>query len=382
MSKSNAPKLAPTRARIVALMGSNPSIGAPDIYRVTLPFSHLDKNSGIKAGWLPADKAQEMMQAKGATLSRNVRDLFGYDIVVLRRWLGEKEDAGVLVYKDIKQISKELTGKEAIVVYESDDDYSSRYRPADITMGTWKPYIQHVDAVIASTEPLGQLMAEEAGLDKYYVAKNYIPYEMFTSTSRLAKREDDRITVMLAGTATHDEDWKVVADVMPKIIEVYPNVAFKVAGNVPDYLYGKCEFVAPVHYSQYPALLRQADILCCSLDPNDQFNRSKSYIKAIEGWSSARPIGKNKTGGCAVIVSKAESYRGVVSNRHNGLVVEHTPEAWENAIRLLIEDWHLRQKVQINGLKTAKGYDMAVRWTDWHEVFSNILASRGQKEAP
>ena len=219
-------------------------------------------------------------------------------------------------------------------------------------------------------------MAEEAGLDKYYVARNFIHYEWFTQTSLQATRQDpDKIVVMLAGTATHDADWMPVAEAMPKILEEYPQVVFKVAGNVPDYLYGHCEFVPPVHYSMYPMTLRQADILCCSLDPEDRFNRSKSYIKAIEGWSAARQVGKTKRGGCAIIASKGTApYKGLFNNRNSGLMVDHTPEAWGEAIRTLIEDWKLRQKIQVNGLKQARAYDIALRWKEWADVFRDILA--------
>lgn len=370
-----------TQARIIAHLGGQSILQAPEVYRVTLPYTFLNKNSGMNAGWLSQDRILAMLAAEDQHVKlRNAYDVYGYDIVVLRRWLSPKEGMGELVREDIKALSKELTGREAVIVYESDDDYSGRYRPADVTSHTWKTVITAVDAVIASTEPLGKLMAEEAGLEKYYVAKNAIHYEFFTETSAQAKREDgDKIVVMLAGTATHDQDWMPVAEAMPRIMKDYSNVAFKVAGNVPDYLYGKCEFVPPVHYSQYPAVLRQADILCCSLDPDDQFNDSKSCIKIVEGWCAVRPMGKHSRGGCAIIASQATPYKGVVTHRNTGLMVDHTPEAWEEAIRLLIEDRHLRQKIQVNGLKQARGYDIALRWRDWYRVFDEILANRGQE---
>jgi glycosyltransferase involved in cell wall biosynthesis len=354
-------------------------IQAPDIYRVTLPFTFLNKHSTFSTGWISQDKALEAMVVEDRQEKlKGIYDLFGHDIVVLRRWLspGAIEDAGANIRSDIKMFSKQITGKEALVVYESDDDYSGRYRPADVTLNTWTHIISAADAVIASTDPLGALMAEEAGLETHYVAKNYIHYKMFSETSLKTEREShDKIVVMLAGTSTHDEDWRVVADVMPKIMEKHSNVVFKVAGNVPDYLYGKCEFVPPVHYSHYPSVLRQADILCCALDPEDRFNDSKSYIKAIEGWSAAREVGE-RVGGCAVVASKALPYKGVVHNLYSGLTVEHTHEAWKEAIEMLIEDRQLREKVQVNGYRQAKAYDIALRWKDWAGVFRKILADR------
>lgn len=359
------------------MLGTETGIQAPDMYRVTMPYEHITKRSSINAGWLTKDSILSMLAVEDQrVLAQNLLDVYAYDIIVLRRFITmDGPEAGEETAKACRTISKDLNGKQAILVYEADDDYSGRYRPADVTLSTWKPYITQVDAVIGSVKPLAKLMEDESGLSKSYVAPNYINYDFFTTQSYRAERErDDKITVMLAGTATHDEDWKVVADVMPGILADYPNVSFLVAGNVPDYLYGKCEFVPPVHYSQYPVVLRQADILCCSLDPNDTFNESKSYIKAIEGWCAKRQLSKTQVGGCAVIASKATAYKGVVTNRHNGLMVEHTLDGWDSAIRLLIEDHHLRQKIQVNGLKAGKGYDITVGWRKWYEIFEKILA--------
>ena len=178
---------------------------------------------------------------------------------------------------------------------------------------------------------------------------------------------------MLAGTKSHYQDWMVLKDVIPGILADYPHVKFLVAGITSEYLVNAgAETIAPVQYTAYPGILAQADILCAPLIPDDPFNAGKSPIKAIEGWCTARPVGK-QVGGCAVIASKSVVYRGTVQNRHNGLLVDHTPEAWDAGLRKLIEDQCLRQKLQIQGHKDACRYDMATHWQDWHRVYTKIV---------
>ena len=360
-------------ARVMTLMGSKSYLSAPEIYRVTLPHQYLDNNSGMKAGWMMMDRAAALLSSNyPPALHAAVRDIFDNDVIILRRAITDDEEAGAGLCEALRRVARDNFGRRITLVYESDDDYSGRYRSADVIPGkTLKQYIEHVDAVIASTKPLAELMAEESGGKPSYVIHNHVHYGWFSEVSSAAERLYAGLTVGLVGTGTHDADWLPVAEVMPGIQEDY-DVTFIVGGHVPDYLYGKCEHLVPVHYSRYPAMLRQVDILCCSLDPQDPFNRFKSNVKVLEGWCAARPLGK-RLGGCAVIASMAEPYRSTVQHRNNGLLIRHTPDEWNRALRMLIENYQLRRKVQVNGLKAAKKYDIAEGWKNWYRVYERIL---------
>ncbi len=231
-----------------------------------------------------------------------------------------------------------------------------------------------MDAATVTTKTLAQVVEQDSNGKPVYVVPNAIDYQWFTEAAREAGRTDPRLTVMLAGTKTHYDDWKVVGEVMPGILADHPDVRFVVAGDWMsyDYLNWVEHKIPPVHYTGYPAVLAQADILCAPLVPDDPFNACKSPIKAIEGWCAARQVGKTREGGCALIATKAVAYRGTVQNRHNGLLVDHTPEAWDKALRLLIQDEHLRRKLQVEGLKDARQYDIATRWRDWHTTYTRI----------
>jgi glycosyltransferase involved in cell wall biosynthesis len=349
---------------ILGIIGNKRVAGAVEIYRITMPFMHINNNSGESCAWMTLRRAAALLQ------THDTGQVFDNDIVVLHRTLAVDPDAG-------ETLINALRVHGAKVVYEADDDYSGNFREADSVAGrTWKPYIAHADAVTVTTKSLATL-AKQASGKPVYVLPNAIEYDKFTAAAMQAKREVEGLTIMLVGTKTHYHDWEVLKAVLPKLLADYPEVTLLVGGYLPDYLEATgLGFLPPVHYSQYPEMLAQADILCAPLDPDDQFNRSKSPIKAVEGWCAARAVGK-RLGGCAVIASNCVSYRGTVQNRNNGLLVKHTPEAWDKALRRLIEDRHLRQTLQVKGLKDAKRHDMATLWKNWHQAYRNIATTGG-----
>ena len=347
--------------KVLGLLGNGITVvGAVDTYRIALPFTYLNnENSGIQCGWMPMQDAAQLLYAG------NTEAVFGNDIIVLARPITDDVEG-------TRKFVKALCVRGAKVVYEVDDDYSGLNREPEEGR-TCLPLAAEVDAITVTTKPLANLMTELSGGKPVYVVPNAIELEWFAETARTAERKfPDHLTIMLAGTKTHERDWVVLQTVIPELQENYPEVRLLVAGYQYEYMDDwTFEFMSPVHYSQYPAMLAQADILCAPLDPDDQFNRSKSAIKAIEGWCAARKIGK-KMGGCAMIVTDSVTYRGTVQNRHNGLLVKHTPEAWYEGLSRLIEDTYLRQKLQVEGLKDARHYDIATRWVDWHQAYTSI----------
>jgi glycosyltransferase involved in cell wall biosynthesis len=322
---------------------------------------NINERGSMRCGWMPIEDAAEYLR------QMHTDTVFGNDVIVLHRAISDVPDAGL-------PLIEALRVRGAKVVYETDDDYSGQHRESDSQrMGlSWTPYLPHVDAVTVTTKPLAQLVAQESGGKPVYVLPNAVDYQWFIKVALAAQRPDPRLTVMLAGTKTHYDDWKAVGEVMPGILADHPDVRLVVAGDWMgyDYLHW-ADKIPPVHYAEYPSVLAQADILCAPLVPDDPFNACKSPIKAIEGWSAARSLGKRQ-GGCAVIATKCVVYRSTVQHRHNGLLVEHTPEAWDKALRLLIGDRHLRQKLQAEGLKDARQYDIADRWRGWHKAYTQI----------
>ena len=341
--------------RVLGLLGPINHLGASEIYRITLPYTYLN-NQGFYCAWMTAQDAMDCI------LDGNISIVLDYDIIVLAKHIAEPGEA-----ESAAGVVSGLRTLGAHVVYESDDDYTI----PDEEGRTCLPYLPHVDAVIASTKYLASRMAQHCQCP-VYVIRNAIDHKWFAQAVQEAVRHDKRLTVMLTGTKRRYGDWQIMREVIPVLRQKYPDVRFVAAGFLPDYLRGLVDYFPPVSYTQYPGMLRQADILCAPLAPDDEFNLSKSAVKALEGWSAVRDVG-GKPGGCAMVVEDTCVYRGVVQHRHNGLFVkEHSPKAWIEALERVIEDKFLRQKLQRNGYKDAARYDISRRWTDWAETFRKI----------
>lgn len=330
---------------------------ATSVYRVTLPLSYLNLNTNMRCGWMTTTHAIQRLQALDA------RGIFDYDIIVLARRITDDPEAA-------RGMVDALRSMGARLVYEVDDDYTGTRDMDDGKRG--QHYAALADAVTVTNKHLKAVM-ERYTEAPIYVVPNAIQCDGFADTAREARRIwPDNLVIMLAGTKSHYDDWKVLKEVIPLLLEDYPQVRFVVGGAQPDYLTEMSDYLPAVSYGEYPAMLAQADILCAPLDPSDQFNDSKSPIKALEGWCAARQVGRHHVGGCAVVASDHVVYRSTVQNRRNGLLVKHTPEAWEQALRLVIEDLPLRKKLQVNGLKDAKKYDIAHTWRNWHRAYLDI----------
>ena len=336
--------------------------GAVEVYRILTPLSYINRKSRAKCGWMSLGDAMLKIASEGRTAFGHV------DVVVLHKTLIERRLA-------TGRDSALLREMGATVVYEVDDDYSGKYRPAtDDRPGDWMGVLDHADAVTVTTEALRDRVLETHDLP-VHVLPNQIDYYVFADACIRADRtiEGDP-TIMVAGTRTHYEDWRVLAGVVPRIQEKYPNARFVVAGYTPHYLAEHdVESLPPVPYIQYPSLLRQADILLKPLVPDDGFNLCKSDIGALEGWSARRMLHQRSIfGGCAVIATDCPVYNGTIKNRKNGLLVEHTEDAWYDAISELIEDTVLRRTLQKNGHRDARERSMSVQWTKWHRVYRQL----------
>ena len=348
------------RRSVLAILGDIDHIGAVEVYRVTAPLTYLEKRKQYQCHWMPVQGVKQLLE-KGDT------SVFHHDLIILHKVLSNNVESGEKLIESLRTFG-------AKVIYETDDDYSGVYRPPDTTRpGNWDAYLQYVDAATVSTHHLGRFVGKQAG-KPVHVCPNSIDVDWFTSVSVNTNNIfPDSISIMLCGTETHGADWRVMETVIPRVKKKHPNVQFITGGFCPDYLDDLTDYLPGVEYTEYPCMVRQADILLCPLEPRDGFNDSKSSIKALEGWAAARRTSWG-TVGCAVIASKCKAYNGAVQNRSNGLLVSHTPEAWERAICKLVEDERLRFKLAKKGLQEVRDkHNISYNWRIWDRAYCSIL---------
>jgi glycosyltransferase involved in cell wall biosynthesis len=92
---------------------------------------------------------------------------------------------------------------------------------------------------------------------------------------------DGPVTLVLAGSHSHVNDWRVVAPALRRLKERH-GVKIRVCGHCPDYLAPLADDLRPwASLDQYPAMLSGAHIGLCPL-PTTGFNKAKTPIKAYE----------------------------------------------------------------------------------------------------
>jgi glycosyltransferase involved in cell wall biosynthesis len=245
------------------------------------------------------------------------------------------------------------------------------------------PYLPYIDAITASTQILADRMSDIGGRPAY-VIPNYLPLRWFRKASYMQKTEDgfcrrtrqhpDTLNLMMVGTPTHDEDWRVINDLILDLLNDYANLRVIFAGHKPEYAanHERVSHLPPRQYAAYPSMLFEADIVCAGIDPDDPFNHAKSAVKALESWAAKRKLEDGSTGGAAIIATDSVVYRDVVEDERNGLLVPHTHEGWNQAIRKLIEDETLRHSLQRRGYSDVAKYSLSKHYRKWVSAYKRI----------
>jgi len=313
---------------------------AVDYYRIVSAFDVL-RDRGYPVGYVPYPIARKLV-------TEGHMDPAQYDVFVLCRAASVEYDTRILRFIEVLQ----QAGK--IVIYESDDDYTNEHRKA--TEGNAIPVAQACDALTTSTPYLAKVLRQH---NKHvYVLPNALNFDIWDKVER---QTDERITIGLAGTGTHFEDYRLVTDALFRLAE-RDDVRFLMVGYTPYYLEDlpNMEFVSPRPYPDYAKALGRVDIGLCPLVPDDEFNLAKSAVKALE-WMAA---------GAAVIAQDMPVYRRVVNNRSNGLLASGD---WYDKILLLVEDERLRHKLaQVGRRWVQKHRNIRTLAKKWWRVYEEV----------
>ena len=198
------------------------------------------------------------------------------------------------------------------------------------------------DYAIATTEALAGELRQYKNLKSVYVDRNSMGSEMIYYANKAieeVERDNQKIVIgYFSGTATHNEDFQMVAPALVRILDEYDDVYIKLAGRIdaPDQLKGfedRLIFTPYVDWKHLPFELRKCNIVLAPL-VDTLFNRAKSEIK----WSEAALVG------VPVVASKIGAFIEAVPEGA-GLLVENTENAWYENLKLLVEDRELRENI-------------------------------------
>ena len=187
-----------------------------------------------------------------------------------------------------------------------------------------------------------------------------------------AKRNDGCINIgYLSGSITHNEDFKLIGNVLHKILLEYPAVRLYLVGHIDipqDFEDVRQQIVVKPfqNWKKLPALIAELDINLAPLT-DTIFNRAKSENK----WMEAALVK------VVTVASDIGAFRESVDNWKTGVLCRDEKD-WLEALRKLIEDEKLRRKVAEAAFERA--------WNDYQTVhngygLANFIRSRLHKNA-
>ena len=258
------------------------------------------------------------------------------------------------------------------LVYEIDDDPTDQYR--DLGYGDWiGEFMTVADAAIVSTPYLAKLMKQTYNKPVHVCFSHLNTKEFARVSLRVPRAITDKIVIGLAGSLTHWADWAVVVDALHKLKVTHGDrIALVCAGYRPGYFKSLDMFqLRPVEYKLFPGIMKQFDIVLAPLDRSDQFNLSKSGIRALESMAAERPLPNGQMGGAIPVCTDLPMYRRYV-NKSTGVLVKDDADWYDELVRL-VDDKVLRQNLSRAGLKwVQKNCDIKQGYRQWVTAYTNI----------
>lgn len=326
-------------------------------YQPAAAMAVYDKQFGVEI--LTQKDIAERINMLGSAADRL---LLGRNIYSISRLFRSK---GLDIFLDA------IHGSGGLVVFDTDDDLTEEHRHLDGRGDEFIHTASEMDLVTVSTPYLAKQMEKYVGY-RPVVLSNHIDVGWFEQTSMEAERKTgDGLVIGFVGTTSHEGDWGYPVEALVRLKKEHPEITLAVAGFFPEYLQDIATTIGSVPYSLYPAVVRQFDIICCSLDPDDKFNMSKSGIKALEAMSAARKLPDGKIGGAIPVCTDMPVYRRVIAGK-NGILVDNNE--WYNPLKKLIEDPVLRENYATSGRKWVhKHRDIKNGYRKWVRTYRDLL---------
>lgn len=277
-----------------------------------------------------------------------------YDILIFQR----SSSAG------IKKVVEALKKQNRPVLYEIDDDLfkipwcnpAKGYYDNDRKM-TSREIISLCDGAIVTTEYLANVMYDDFRVPDVEIIPNYLDRDIWGG---IEKKQNERLQLGWAGTATHYEDLILCSDVMKQLAVQY-DWGLTFIGYFPKDISGvedRFTFIPFAEFDKYPQNLANIDIGVAPIVDNI-FNKSKSWIKILEYGALSIPC----------VASKVENYIKAQDSGAGVLLAKNTKQ-WISSLKKLMIDEGFRNSLAQQGKAWADQrfiQDNAYRWVEYCE---------------
>jgi Glycosyltransferase len=260
------------------------------------------------------------------------------------------------------------------IIYEIDDNYFEL--PEELPVGRYMRIpnvVKMVESLLNSADIIKVGSPEfNHHFSKYNQNIFYHPYAVdLNILNGIAPRESSIFTIGYAGTIYHDLDLKLIADPILQIAEKFPAIQWDFIGCLPEGFKNLPNHTFTPFIPNYDEFLQEIyrRKWQIGLSPlrDMPHNRCKTDNKLRE-YSACRIAG---------IYSDIPPFATNVKNGETGLLVENTEQAWYEALKGLIHDQHLRNKIA----------DQARKWIEeqrsipviaklWMELFEQAIKTK------
>jgi glycosyltransferase involved in cell wall biosynthesis len=262
------------------------------------------------------------------------------DCVEFNHYIEEARRLGMRTYYDIDDPIFNL----AVYSENKNLEHIASHERAHLlgSAGAYRTAMKKVDAVILSTTYLKQLAREDFGRETY-VWRNLADAALLSIVQNVRREQPARNSAKVvigyaSGSRAHDEDFRIAADALVRILELYEHAELQIIGYavlppVFDRFKDRIRERPFSGYAKYLAALALIDINIVPL-VSDRFNACKSAIRYLEASLCTVPT----------VASSVGQFVEVITDGQDGYLV-NTQDDWILALSRLIDSCELRSEM-------------------------------------
>lgn len=282
----------------------------------------------------------------------------------------------------VDQWRQMATESRAIVVDYDDDDFSvrddnpgwtspsSNWPNKETWVREWLPSMERAIAeatlVTCSTSYLANVLRQYS--DNVVVLPNWIDAGLLAADQPL-RGPGEHLRIGWAGSASHDKDWAEAAPHVAHGLRKVPDSEMVMMGMDYGSVVGHRRSSFRPWQVDMTAYFNSMTDLHVGLAPlaDDHFNRSKSYVKALEYAALGIPV----------IASDVGPYRDFVQHGVTGFLVKNSHE-WSRYIRMLGGDECLRRQMGAAAREVAREHTVQGHAHEWLDAYRRVTPGSDQ----
>ncbi|MBC8507448.1 MAG: glycosyltransferase [Anaerolineales bacterium] len=233
---------------------------------------------------------------------------------------------------------------------------------------------QKLDSIISvDTNTINWMRASAFDVvDKFVYIPNFVDTEIFSPAPDV---EDEKIVVLYPRRLYKPRGFWLVAEMLPDILERYPQVEFYFVGRADD---KEAQHIGEM-IKRYPDRIRW-EVL-----PPDEMHKAYqqahiTLVPTMHSEGTSLSCLEALASGNAVIATNVGGLPNLILHDHNGLLIDVTAEALRDALEKLIENPALRKQLATCGREVAESFSIH-RWrAQWKEILIRHLIIDEKRE--